>query len=76
VKGNQKTSRKYVAIVKIGNNPDGSAHCVKYRFDDLVKFTKFLDAKWSEWKWFNLFDNRGPNKGEQIANYTKNNRPI
>ena len=68
-------SKKYIAIVKIKNNEDGSAKCVKYRFDNLLKFTEFLDKKWSEWKWYNVFSNRGNNKKTQIANYTNRNRP-
>ena len=68
-------SKKYIAIVKIKNNKDGSAKCVKYRFDNLLKFTEFLDLKWSEWKWYNVFSNRGNNKKTQIANYTNRNRP-
>lgn len=71
-----KTSKKYKAIVKIKNNPDGTAYCVKYRFDDLLKFTKFLDASWSEWKWFNVFSNKNENKNQQLASFTKNNKPI
>jgi len=46
-------AKRYTAIAKINNNSDGSAYCVKYRFDDLLKFTKFLDEKWPEWKWYN-----------------------
>ncbi len=68
--------KKYKVIVKIKNNPDGSAHCIKYRVTDLLKFTQFLDKTWSEWKWFNVYENLGVNKGNQIANFTKNNRPI
>jgi len=68
-------SKKYIAIVKIKNNKDGSAKCVKYRFDNLLKFTEFLDLKWSEWKWYNVFSNRGNNKKTQIANYTNRKRP-
>lgn len=75
---NQKRCKpkKYVAIVKIKNNTDGTAYCVKYRFDDLLKFTEFLDKKWSEWKWYNVFSNSGNNKGKQIANFTSKKRPI
>ncbi len=69
-------SKKYKVIVKIKNNPDGSAYCIKYRVTDLLKFTQFLDKTWSEWKWFNVYENLGVNKGNQIANFTKNNRPI
>ena len=71
-----KTSKKYKAIVKIKNNPDGTAYCVKYRFDDLLKFTKFLNPSWSEWKWFNVFSNKNENKNQQLESFTKNNKPI
>lgn len=70
-----KTSKKYKAIVKINNNPDGTAYCVKYRFDDLLKFTKFLDSKWTEWKWYNVFSNTNEKK-QQLGSFTKINKPI
>lgn len=69
-------SKRYVAIVKINNKEDGTANCLKYRFNDLIKFTKFLDNKWSQWKWYNVFSNRGNEKGKQLANYTNKNRPL
>lgn len=68
-------SKKYIAIVKVKNNKDGSAHCVKYRFDDLLSFTRFLDKKWAGWKWFNVYSNIGKNKGAQLTSFTKNKRP-
>jgi hypothetical protein len=68
--------KKYTAIVKICNNKDGSAHCLKYRFNDLINFTKFLDKNWPEWKWYNVYSNIEQNKGIQLANFTKNCRPI
>lgn len=71
-----KKLKKYIAIVKIKNNPDGTAYCVKYRFDDILKFTSFLDTKWGNWKWFNLYSNKEENKRVQLANFTKFNRPI
>ncbi len=67
--------KKYKVIVKIKNNLDGTAHCVKYRVTNLIKFTQFLDKKWSGWKWFNVYSNTGINKGKQLANFTKNIRP-
>jgi hypothetical protein len=70
-----KTSKKYKAIVKIKNNPDGTAFCVKYRFDDLLKFTNFLDSKWQDWKWYNVFSNKKQDKGQQIGSFTKHNKP-
>jgi len=66
---------KYAVIVKVKNNTDGTAHCLKYRVTDLIKFTQFLDKKWAAWKWFNVYSNTGINKGEQLANFTKNKRP-
>ena len=67
--------KRYKVIVKIKNNADGTAKCVKYRVSDLLKFTSFLDEKWSIWKWFNVYSNQYPNKGVQLANFTKNKRP-
>ena len=67
--------KKYKVIVKIKNNPDGTAYCIKYRVADLIKFTQFLDKKWSDWKWFNVYSNKGINKRGQLASFTKNRRP-
>ena len=68
--------KRYIAIVKISNNPDGSAYCVKYRFDDLLKFVIFLDKKWAEWKWLNIYSNKGTDKGLQLGSFTNKNRPV
>lgn len=70
-----KKRKKYIAIVKLYNNKDGTAKCLKYRFNDLLKFTEFLDTKWSEWKWFNLYSNKLENKGTQLGSFTRNNKP-
>ena len=67
---------KYKVIVKVKNNVDGTAHCLKYRVTDLMKFTLFLDKKWEGWKWFNVYSNLGINKGKQLASFTKNKRPV
>lgn len=71
-----KHTKRYTAIVKISNKPNGAAYCVKYRFNDLIKFTSFLDSKWRGWKWFNVYSNKGENKGVQLGNFSKKNRPI
>jgi hypothetical protein len=68
-------SKRYVAIVKIGDKSDGSAHCLKYRFDNLLLFTSFLDKKWGDWRWFNVYSNKGIDKGKQLSNFTKVNKP-
>ena len=76
MKTKSKESKKYIAIVKVGNNIDGSAQCVKYRFDNLLKFTQFLDGNWSEWRWYNVYSNRGTNKEKQLGSFTNKSRPM
>jgi hypothetical protein len=76
VQKNKNNRKKYIAIVKINNNPDQTAYCVKYRFNNLLKFTEFLDLKWSNWKWFNVYANKGNIKGKQLASFTNRNRPV
>ena len=71
-----KPTKRYTAIVKISNKPDGTAYCVKYRFDDLLKFSHFLDKKWTGWKWFNVYSNKGKKKGVQLGNFTNKDRPV
>lgn len=41
--------------------------------NDLISFVYFLDEKYPEWCWFNVYDNK--DKTKQLANFTKNNRP-
>ncbi len=61
------SDNKYTCIVKVGNNT-----FLKYRLSDLLSFVKFLDQNHSEWRYFNVFDKLTK---EQIASFTKNNRP-
>jgi hypothetical protein len=68
--------KRYRVIVKVGNLPDGRAQCLKYRVDNLRKFTAFLDSKWPAWRWFNVYANRGEAKGTQLESFTKNKRPV
>ena len=75
MKSKNKVPKDYIAIVKIANNLDGSAKCVKYRFNNLLKFTSFLDKSYPEWKWYNVYSNKGTNKGTQLTNYTNKLRP-
>ena len=60
-------TERYTCIAKTGNEK-----FVKYRLNNLDKFTAFLDREWPNWRWFNVFDNRTK---LQIANFTKNSRP-
>lgn len=76
MKSRYNKPKSYVAITKIGDNKDGTAHCVKYRFNDLLKFTIFLDTKWPEWRWYNVFSNKGNDKGQQLSNFSNKRRPL
>jgi len=59
--------KKYKVIAKVGNNK-----FVKYNVTNLIAFTKFLDAKFKDWRWFNVYDKSSK---KQLNNFTKNNRP-
>ena len=73
MKKNKNEPKKYTCIVKVANNPDGSAKCLKYRLNDLFKFTYFLDTKHTSWKWFNVYLTKTK---EKIKSFTKYNKPI
>lgn len=64
--------KKYRVIAKVGNKPTGEAQTVRYSVNNLIKFTKFLDAKFPTWTWMNIYhyDTR-----ELLRSFTKNNRP-
>ena len=64
--------KRYRVITKIGNNPDGSARCVKYHVNDLVKYAAFLDREWPSWTWSNVYDKE---TGQQLGSFTNRNRP-
>lgn len=66
----------YTCICKIGNNPDGTANCIKHHLNDLLKYVTFLDKKYPTWRWFNVYSNRGAEKREQLGNFTKLRRPL
>lgn len=58
--------KKYKAIVKVNNEK-----FVKYHVNNLLSFTKFLDTKFPEWRYYNLFDQ----EGTQVGNFTTHSRP-
>lgn len=59
-------TKKYKIIVKLN-----AEKFAKYHSENLLSFVKFLDSKFPEWRYFNVFDD----KGVQVGNFTKNNRP-
>ncbi len=59
---------KYTIIAKVTGDK-----FVKYRnVSNLKKFANFLDVRFPSWKYFNVFD---PVTGDQVSNFTKNERP-
>lgn len=62
-----RTMKKMVIIAKTSQ-----ADFVKYHTTDLLSFTNFLDSKFPDWRYFNVFDKESR---RQVGNYTKNNRP-
>ena len=58
--------KQYICIVKIGVD-----HFCKWHVNNLLKFTDFLDNEHNDWRWFNVYQKRN-----QIASFTKNNKPI
>jgi hypothetical protein len=70
-----KREKKYRVIVKIGDNADGTARCVKYNVNDLVRFASFLDVSWPAWRWFNVYAYQKGKPGVQLANFTNRSRP-
>ena len=59
--------KKVRAFVKIDNSRFFTWHVT-----NLISFCKFLDKRYSDWRYFNLYDCQ---TNEQIASYSKNNRP-
>lgn len=58
---------KYTCNVKVE-----AERFVKYRTSDLIQFAHFLDTKYPDWRWFNVFNKTTK---QQIANFTRSNRP-
>ena len=62
--------KKYRCIVKVVDATGDKF--LKYRTNDLIKFTRFLDTKFPDWKWFNVYDKT---TGDQVGSFTINKRP-
>ena len=60
--------KQYKVIVKVGDDK-----FLKYHSRDLLSLVRFLDKDYKDWRYFNVYNGES---GEQIANYTKNNKPI
>ncbi len=62
--------KKYKVIAKVGND-----RFVKYNVNNLVQFASFLDRQFPDWRYFNVYTYTKDDSGEQVGNYTKNQRP-
>lgn len=58
---------KYKAIVKVD-----AEKFVKYRTDNLLSFTKYLDKAYPGWRYFNVFNEARV----QVASFTNRQRPV
>lgn len=66
--------KKYVFICKIGDNLNGTAKCVKYRANDILKFDKFIISKFGGWVWIKVYDNINKSN-TPLAYYNQKNPP-
>lgn len=66
-----KTSKKYRVIVKVENDK-----FLKYKVNNLLKFTDFLDNNFPNWRWFNVYQYTENSTGQQIGSFTKFSRPM
>ena len=66
-----RKKKKYKVIAKVGNE-----HFVKYNVNNLRMFVKFLDRKFPDWRWFNVFEYTKDSTGRQLDSFTKNKRPV
>lgn len=61
-------SYKIIVVIPDGKERKG----LKYSSSNLLTFQKFLDTKFPDWLWFNVFNK----EKKQIASFTKNNRCV
>jgi hypothetical protein len=60
---------KRKVIVKTDNSDDSFK---KWKSDNIMSFTKFLDREYPNWKYMNVYSDTG----EQVGSFTKYRRPI
>jgi hypothetical protein len=62
--------KKYKVIAKVEDD-----RFVKYNVNNLLRFCLFLDRKFPNWRWFNVYEYKRNGNGDQVGNFTRNNRP-
>ena len=70
-----KRKKKFVAIGKIGNNPDGTAICYKHWLKDIDQYLNKIAPKY-KFRWINFYYNTGTHKGQQICSWTNSQGKI
>lgn len=60
-----------MCIAKVGNEK-----FVRYHVNNLRLFSLFLDRKFPDWRWFNVFEYNREHNGKQQESFTKKNRPV
>jgi hypothetical protein len=59
-------SYKIIVVIPEGKERKG----LKYNSPDLLNFQRFIDTKYPDWLWFNVFNK----EGRQIASFTQKSR--
>lgn len=62
--------KKYKCIAKVGSDK-----FIKHNVNNLLLYTAWLDRKFPDWRWFNVYRYTKNGDGEQLDNFTKNSRP-
>ena len=70
-----KKKKKYKVVAKVGNKEVGNQGFVKYNVNNLRLFASFLDKKFPDWRYFNVYSWTKDSTGNQIGSFTKNKRP-
>jgi hypothetical protein len=69
-KKNKKPSHKFVTISKVG-----AEKFVKYRTSNLKQFYDWITKEYEDYRFTNVYSNKGSDKGTQLLNFSKNNPP-
>lgn len=68
--------KRYRVIAKVHRSIPGKPdRCCKWKVNDLISFTRFLDKNYPDWQWFNVFKYAPGDRGQQLASFSKYNRP-
>ena len=67
----KKISNKFITISKVEDDK-----FVKYRTSNLVKFYRYITERFPDYRWTNVYVNRGKDKGKQIGSITKDSPPL